>query len=136
MAQAAYAYQQPARRNREQEVPARPDLKVLPGRGTDRAAQAALSPQLRAFCGVLIFAVLFISVICGVRGARSAVTLQVVIETQAINESIAQARAEGIELEVQYSIATNPDLIQQLAAEQLGMGPDDQVEYLRPLSGE
>jgi hypothetical protein len=86
--------------------------------------------------GVLVFAVLFLSVICGLRVALSTATVQVLIDTQATNESIAEARAAGIELEMRYSIATNPDYIQQVAAEQLGMGPDDAVEYLRPLSGE
>ncbi|MDR2196651.1 MAG: hypothetical protein LBO07_01645 [Coriobacteriales bacterium] len=138
MAQAAYAYQSSARRThrQERETFAQPDLRVLPGKGSDRARQAALSPQLQALFGVLLFAVLFLSAICGVRVAFANATLQMLIETQSINQATIEARAYGTELEVAYSLATNPEHIQELAAEQLGMTPDEQVEYLRPLAGE
>ncbi|MDR1421724.1 MAG: hypothetical protein LBI64_02530 [Coriobacteriales bacterium] len=136
MAQAAQAYQRTAGYSREQDIPARPDLRVLPGRGRDRAASVALSPQLRALFGVLIFAVIFLAGICALRVAMANATLQVLVDTQSLERSIAEERARGIELEMQYSILANPEYIQTLASEQLGMAPDEQVEYLRPTSEE
>ncbi|MDR1713193.1 MAG: hypothetical protein LBR39_03450 [Coriobacteriales bacterium] len=129
MAQAAYAYQQPARRLREVERPAQPRLRVVPKTGQRAAEQARPQKVAKLLLAVTISVVLFITVVAGVRVALSAATLQTMVASEEVSANIDKARAQGLELEVRYSIATNPDRIQQLAAQQ-GMVADDQVDYL------
>jgi len=132
VAQAAYAYQQPARRLQEVKPSYRPQIREVPGRKT--AGQTAARPRnmLLPALAVIISLLLMTATVAGLRVAIHAATLQTVVDSESISSEIADARAEGLRLEVEYSIATNPDRIQQMAAEQLGMGPDSQVDYLAP----
>jgi cell division protein FtsL len=63
-------------------------------------------------------------------------TMEVLADTAQVTRSTEAARAEGSRLEVEYAIATNPTSIQDVAATQLGMSPDSQVDYLRISIGE
>jgi cell division protein FtsL len=58
------------------------------------------------------------------------------VESEQLARSIEAERAEGSRLEVQYAVATSPSTIQEVAATQLNMHPDPQVEYLRIQTGE
>jgi hypothetical protein len=65
------------------------------------------------------------------RVAFSNATMELLANSGQITQSIETARAEGSRLEVQYSVASNPQTIQEAAAGLLGMAPDTQVDYLR-----
>ncbi|MDR3307807.1 MAG: hypothetical protein LBS58_02755 [Coriobacteriales bacterium] len=127
MAQAARAYTQPQRRVRE---PERPPLRVLPGNGTKARPQQQTMPYARALLGIFLVSVLFVCVVCGVRIAVATATVQTLMSSDAITQSLGEARAAGLELEVRYSVAANPNHIQEAAAQQLGMAPAEQVSYL------
>jgi cell division protein FtsL len=57
--------------------------------------------------------------------------MELQVESEQLTRSIEAERAEGSRLEVQYAVATSPSTIQEVAATQLNMHPDPQVEYLR-----
>ncbi|MDR3314925.1 MAG: hypothetical protein LBS98_00360 [Coriobacteriales bacterium] len=142
MAQAAYAYQEPARRYRETErpLPQRPPLRVLPGKKAApkkrTTTQLLSASQIKTLFTVVVCAGLFIALVCGVRVALSTMTYETLLSSEAISSDIAAARNEGNLLEVQYSVATSPSRIQQKASEELGMAPASQVELLNPISEE
>jgi hypothetical protein len=56
-------------------------------------------------------------------------TVQILLESDAVSESIANARSTGLELEVKHSVAANPARIQDAAAA-LGMVPTEQIPTL------
>jgi cell division protein FtsL len=57
-------------------------------------------------------------------------TMRLMVVSQQLEQSIKQVRADGHQLESQYSGLTNPQRIQRLA-EELGMVPDSSPEFLR-----
>ena len=120
MAQSAYAYDvSPQRRLREVE---RPPLRALPGKGLETQTRRGLAPLTRAAlftcsaCFVFALAVGLFSI------SMTNATVQTLMDSESISASITEARSVGLDLEVQYSIATNPTRIQEAAAE-LGMVP-------------
>lgn len=130
MAQSARAYQEQYQ-SQWQEAPARsPRFTVLPGKGQDAAHQQGLSPQVLFLFKMVLTMVVFLSAIAGLRVWITTVTVQELIQSQAITQSITEARATGMELEVKHSVLANPNRIQEIASEQLGMSPASQVAYL------
>ena len=79
---------------------------------------------------MVIAMVVFVSLVAGLRVWVTTATVQELIESQSITQSITEARAAGMELEVKHSVLANPNRIQEIASEQLGMSPASQVAYL------
>ena len=130
MAQPARAYQEDYQ-SRWQEAPVRsPRFTVLPGKGQDIARQQGLSPQALFLFKMVLAAAVFITVIAGLRVWVTTITIQELIQSQEIAQSITEARAAGMELEVKHSVLANPNRVQEIASEQLGMSPASQVAYL------
>ena len=96
----------------------------------DAASQQALSPQALFLFKMVIAMVVFVSLVAGLRVWITTATIQQLIDSQNITQSITEARAAGMELEVRYSVLANPNRIQEVASEQLGMSPASQVAYL------
>jgi cell division protein FtsL len=132
----ALAYQQPARRERERQQPARRPLRVLPGIGTKPATQQGLAPLWRALFVTGIAVALMIGVVLLARVSFVKATMELLADTAQITRATEAERAEGSRLEVDYAIATNPASIQEAAASKLGMSPDPRVDYLRIPTGE
>jgi len=134
MAQAARAYQeayqQPQRRSRELERPARPPLYVIPGKGLSPAAQPGLSAMQKMLFAVGIVAVVLIGLVCLARVGLAGSTMELLADSAQVSQSIGDARSQGTQLEVQYAKATSTPAVQEAAA-RLGMGPSPQVEYLK-----
>ena len=135
MAQAALAYQQPQRRTRELEQPLRPPLRVLPGRAPSTTYQTGLAPLQRILFIASIAVVLLIGVLSIVRVGLTDATMALFADSEQINQAIEAERSEGAHLEMQYSLASSPAVIQE-AAGGLGMSADQEVEYLRISLGE
>ncbi len=130
MAQAARAYRGQYQ-TQWQEAPDRsPRFTVVPGKARDAASQQALSPQALFLFKMVIAMVVFVSLVAGLRVWITTATIQQLIDSQNITQSITEARAAGMELEVRYSVLANPNRIQEVASEQLGMSPASQVAYL------
>ncbi|NLG10232.1 MAG: hypothetical protein GX562_01670 [Coriobacteriaceae bacterium] len=130
MAQAARAYQDQYQ-TRWQQAPVRsPHFTVVSGKARDTANQQALSPQAMLLFKMVIAMVVFVSLVAGLRVWVTTATVQELIESQSITQSITEARAAGMELEVKHSVLANPNRIQEIASEQLGMSPASQVAYL------
>jgi cell division protein FtsL len=133
MAQAARAYSQAEPYIRE--VPRAP-LRVLPGKAPQVEVQKALDPFKHTLFKIAIFSALFIGLVLCVRVAVVTQIVDNLIVSEQISQNIEDARAAGLQLEVQHSIAANPTHIQELAAEELGMAPAAQVGYLDVTSTE
>jgi nucleoside recognition membrane protein YjiH len=140
----ALAYQQPARRSREQEqllhqpsrqVPRRP-LRVLPGTGVQAASQQGIAPLWRALFITVVAVALMIGAVLVVRVSLVNATMELLADTAQTVRMTEAARAEGTQLEVRYAIVSNPASIQDAAASELGMSPDPRVDYLKIPSGE
>ncbi|MDR0347128.1 MAG: hypothetical protein LBH56_01965 [Coriobacteriales bacterium] len=58
-------------------------------------------------------------------------TMELLADSAQMSRAIESEISEGSRLEVQYAFATSPAAIQEAASTQLGMVPDQQVEYLR-----
>jgi cell division protein FtsL len=125
----ALAYQQPARREREQPSP-RP-LRVLPGKRAQTETRQGLAPFWRATFAVGIVAVLMMGAVWVARVSLVNATMELLANSEQVTRSTEAARSEGSHLEVEYAFATNPASIQETAATQLGMAPDPRVDYLR-----
>jgi hypothetical protein len=143
MAQAALAYQQPARRTRYDQWPEhRPEqrpqrqLQVLPGKGRDAQNQKALSPTWRRLFTAAIIAVFVIGAVWLVRVGLTEATMAMLANSDQVAESIASERLVASQLEFEYSKASSPLSVQDTAQNQLGMAVDEQVEYLRVLASE
>jgi hypothetical protein len=129
MAQSALAYQQPVRRERPQQQPQQP-LRVLPGTRTRPDVQQGLAPIWRVLFVTGIVMALFFGAVWWARVALSEATMEILVNSEQTTQDIEKERSKGSELEVAYSVASNPQKIQE-AATQLGMAPDSQVDYLR-----
>jgi hypothetical protein len=70
------------------------------------------------------------------RVAFANATMELLADSARIAQSTEAQRAEGLHLETQYAIATNPTVIQETAAATLGMSPDPRVDYLHISVGE
>jgi cell division protein FtsL len=75
--------------------------------------------------------ILMTGVVWVARVNLSEATMQLIAASEQVARSTESARAEGSRLEVQYSVATSPASIQELAATGLGMSADPRVDYLR-----
>ncbi|MDR3037019.1 MAG: hypothetical protein LBU31_01205 [Coriobacteriales bacterium] len=146
MAQSALAYQQPARRFREQgrpvpqpqQRPTRPPLRVLPAAPRTAVAartQNGLAPAWQVLFVCAIIAALVIGAVWIARVSLSEATMALSVSSQQVAQSIEAERSAGARLEVQYAFAANPSVIQE-AATQMGMSPDPSVNYLRISTGE
>jgi hypothetical protein len=135
MAQSAFAYQQPARRERPQQQPQRQPLRVLPGTRTRPEVQQGLAPIWRVLFVTGIVMVLFFGAIWLARVALSEAAMELLVRSEQTTQNIEALRSEGSKLEVAYSVASNPQTIQE-AATKLGMAPDPQVDYLNVPIGE
>ena len=128
MAQAEYAYDvSPQRRMYEVE---RPPLRVLSPEQKPRARTQSLArPLIR--CALATSAVCFVVVVLlGLASITlSNATVQALINSESLANSIAEARSAGLELEVEYSVATNPTRIQNEASA-LGMSAAPEISTL------
>lgn len=129
MAQSAFAYQQPVRRERPQQLPQQP-LRVLPGTRTVPDTQKGLAPIWRVLFATGIVVALFFGAVWWVRVALTDATMALLIKSEQTAQSIAELRSEGARLEVKYSVASSPHVIQEAAANRLGMVPDPQIDFL------
>ena len=132
MAQAALSYQQPQRRTYELDYPMRTPLRVLPGTAPRTGLLARLAPHWRAIFAVSIVVILMFGALSIVRVGLADATMLLFSQSAQISQSIEAERAAGARLEMQYSLATNPSVIQEAAA-QLGMVADPQIDYLHIL---
>ncbi|MCL1890855.1 MAG: hypothetical protein FWG00_02345 [Coriobacteriia bacterium] len=131
--QAAYAYDydydySPQRRPREVEVP-RPPLRALPGRRAAAQQKSLVGQLARVVLSTGAFCFLFAMAVGVTSITVSNATVQMLLESESITETIGEARSVGLELEVQHSIATNPARVQE-AAGALGMVPVGQIDKL------
>lgn len=137
MARSNLAYK-PSRQEqsyRPEPVPLRrPALRTIEGQGRGVATQTQQQPWLRTFvvmCAAVIMVLATVSV--GRIGITNA-TVQMMQAAESTQTAIDQARAYGLELEVNYSVANNPTRIQDRAAS-LGVLPSAQTETLEARSG-
>jgi hypothetical protein len=82
-----------------------------------------------------IVTALFLGVVWVACDALSASTMELLAQSEQTSRNIEAQRSIGADLEVKYSVASNPQLIQEGAAA-LGMAPDPQVDYLSVSIGE
>ena len=113
---------------------ARPRLRAIPGKGLGAQTSPALHPRVRALVVVAVLLVLVAATVSVARIAVSSLTVQMMLQGERISENIANARSQGLELEVKHSLATNPNRVQD-AATTLGMVPDNQVQTLSAQQG-
>jgi cell division protein FtsL len=130
MAQAARAYQEQIQPQWRQAPAPAPRFRVLPGNGQDAAQRQSLSPQVLFLFKLVLATMIFVACLGGLRVWITTATVQELIESQSIIQAISEARATGMELEVKHSVLANPNRIQEIASEQLGMSPAAQVAYL------
>jgi cell division protein FtsL len=134
MASTARAYQAPLRVPRVR-PDARPDIRVFPGKGTDRDAHAALDPAIITCFKIALVAVLVIAAVGVCRVWLSASTVSHLIVSEQLSSQITSARAAGSDLEIQQSILANPSRIQSIATETLGMTSASGSTYIDLASG-
>ena len=128
MAQAARAYQQqPQRRIHEVQ---RPPLRVVPGRPQHDPALKPLGSLAWSCFKIAIVVMLFLGLVLAVRVAITTQIVSTMMASEQSTEQIAEARAVGLELEVQHAIAPNPTHIQEIAGTDLGMAPATTGTYL------
>jgi cell division protein FtsL len=111
-------------------------LRVLPGAGAQAAPQQGIAPLWRALFITVVAVALMIGAVLVVRVSLVNATMELLADTAQTVRKTEAARAEGTQLEVRYTIVSNPTSIQEAAASELGMSPDPRVDYLRVPSGE
>lgn len=128
----AYPYVQPRWRT---ETPARPDFRVLPGRGASVAERIGASPLFFTVLKVVVAAVLFIAAVGVCRVALTAATVETMISSDQLTSQISSARSQGSELEVKVTTLANPTRIKAYASEHLGMAVATSTSYIDLASG-
>ncbi len=121
----AYSYPQP--RRQPQRAP-RPQVRAIPGGGRHTQDQG-VSIQAITLVKVVAIALVAFALVCCVRVAFSAATVATAMETQELNQQIAQAREQSNALEVTYSTLANPSHV-KMAASAMGMVVPETTEYL------
>lgn len=120
----AYSYPQPQRR--PQRAP-RPDVRAIPG--GRRGQEQGVSSRALALARIAAIALVAFALICCVRVALSAATVTTAMETQQLNQQIAQVREKSNALEVTHSTLANPANVKTAAAG-MGMVAPETTEYL------
>ncbi|MDO5044599.1 MAG: hypothetical protein Q4E22_04810 [Coriobacteriia bacterium] len=99
----------------------RPQLRVIEGNGNDAKVRKAHSINSLGVLKVLCIVAIFIFSIGAARIAFSAQTVSVLLNNNNLKAEIKLAQARGDDLQVQQSIFANPDRIERIAADNLGM---------------
>ncbi|MDR1088714.1 MAG: hypothetical protein LBL23_05545 [Coriobacteriales bacterium] len=119
MAQSNLAYRQEAEAERYDALPIRsprPALRTIEGTRSRAEAEPRTAPWVRTLvvsCAVVLLVVATVSV---ARISIANATVQMMQTAEQTSAAIEQARAVGLELEVQHSLANNPTRIQDNAA--------------------
>lgn len=107
----------------------RGEVRVVEGGRSRNQALKGLSPAaVRAFVLICVFALVF-SLVCGVRVALSAATLDALTVNQELETELDEAIETGSELEIQRSILTSSSRIKK-KARALGMRAATDVTYI------
>jgi cell division protein FtsL len=130
MAEPAYAYKnEPQRIPELQPVqPQRLDLRVVTRTGGQRQSAQAIIPFSTKITLAVALVIVVSAVFINIWMANG--TMRMLVTTRGLEQEIANYRAESHRLESRYSAMTNPQTIQR-QAEELGMVPDPDPEYMR-----
>lgn len=130
MTRSNLAYQQPKRLYEDEPlVLPRPQLRTIEGQGRKTSARTQQAPWIRTLMVMSALAIVVLATVSVARVSFANATVQVLQNSEQLRGAIDQARAEGLELEVQHSLANNPNRIQDAAAG-LGILPAGQPETL------
>jgi hypothetical protein len=131
----AYKLQEPARRYDAEPVALpRPRLRAIEGQGRASATQPQAAPWLSTLVVMSAIVVIVLATVAVGRVSIANATVQMMQASEQTRSAIDRARAVGLELEVQHSLANNPTRIQDNAAA-LGVLPAAQPETIPALSG-
>lgn len=112
----------------------RPELRTVEGKVSDAQTRTQHVPWTRT---VAVMSAVLVIVLASVSIGRVSIanaTVRMMQGSGQVSNAIAQARAAGLELEVQYSLANNPTRVQDAAAA-MGILPSSQPETLAAHSG-
>lgn len=105
------------------------NMRVIEGSRSSNPALAKLPAQAVTAFKLLVAVVFVFSIVCGVRIALSAATVEALTVNSDLEVELEEAVETGSELEIQRSILTSSDRIQK-KARALGMTSAADVEYL------
>lgn len=127
-----YAYAQPRVRP---QAPKRPDLQVIPGRGSALAERIGASPLFFTILKVVVAGVIFIAAVGVCRVALTSASVNTLIASDDLTAQISTARSLSSDLEVQQSSLSNPSRIKEYASSTLGMSSSDTSEQINLADG-
>lgn len=127
MGSAAHAYANPQQRPAARP---RPDLRVVPGKGRDYAAQVGVSPLFMTCFKIVIAAILFLAAIGVCRVWLTSATVSTLMSSEELSAQIDDAQSLAKDLEVQQAVLENPTRIEDYATQYLAMVPAEETDYI------
>ena len=112
------------------EVPVHAPLSVHEGGGLDVRSRNAAASSISALVKTVVAITLALFVIGGVRVALTAHTVSLLTEVSEAESTLAQARDDRTELQVERSALTSTDRIQRIATENYGMAYATEVDTI------